>query len=63
MEPRPTLHEGEARKVLGATPEQASTLKPGGGSLLPWPAWHLCTSAGQAPVCFRSSQCLSPKIF
>lgn len=63
MEPRPTLHEGEARKVLGASPEEASTLKPGGEALLPWPSWHLCTSAGRAPVCFRTSECLSSEVF
>lgn len=63
VEPRPTLHEGEARKVLGATPEQASTLKPGGGRLCPGLPGTSAPSAGQAPVCFRSSQCLSPKIF
>lgn len=45
VEPRPTLHEGVARKVLGCSPEQASILKPSGGgaSALAFLApLHLC---------------------
>lgn len=33
--PCPTLHEGEARKALGSSPEQASRLKPSGGRFCP----------------------------
>lgn len=60
VESGPTLHEGEAREVLGSGPEEASTLKPGGGPLCPGLP---DTSAGQAPSCFSSSQCLSSEIF
>jgi hypothetical protein len=37
VEPSPTLHEGEARKALGSSPEQASRPKPSGGCFCPGP--------------------------
>lgn len=63
MEPRPTLHEGEARKDPGSSPEQASTLKPGGGRFCPGLSGTSAPLPGRRQVRFRSSQCLSSKIF
>lgn len=54
----PTLARGrtfEARmsgRSLASLPEQASRTQAQRGLFLPWPSWHLCTSAGRVPSSF-----------